>query len=286
MSAAEERKFTILCLDDEAPILAALRRIFLDEDWVILSTTSAEKGLQMLTSLEVDVVLSDYRMPQMNGVEFLKRAKIIRPECVRIVLSAYADINAVVAALNEGEIYRFLPKPWNDEELLETVRDALQHHDLAARNTTLNGELARLNAELEQAFALRTAELELQRRVTFACELLEALPTPVLGVDPQGSIAFANEAACLFFDQGDRPLIGRQAAEVLPEDLSAAVAAAQAGAGPACVGRETQLRVVGIGAREDTIGVLVHMHAQAAANAAHPAPETAPHSKSPARHKS
>jgi len=117
----------ILCVDDERNVLRALERIFLDDDYEILTACSGEQGLEILSAApQVQVVISDYRMPGMNGVEFLKEVCKTHPETIRIVLSGYADTAAVVAAINQGKIYKFIPKPWNDDELRLTVAKALE----------------------------------------------------------------------------------------------------------------------------------------------------------------
>ena len=111
-----EERARILCVDDEPNVLRALERMFLDEEYEILTAPSALEGLQALERIQpVQIVVSDYRMPAMNGVDFLREVCRRWPDTVRIVLSGYADTAAVVAAINDGEIYKFIPKPWNDD---------------------------------------------------------------------------------------------------------------------------------------------------------------------------
>ena len=102
----------ILLIDDEPNILAALRRVLMDEPYEILDTDSGEKGLEILQSKPCKVVISDERMPGMGGAEFLSRVKDFFPETVRILLTGYASIDAAMKAVNDGEIYRFFMKPW------------------------------------------------------------------------------------------------------------------------------------------------------------------------------
>lgn len=133
----------ILCVDDEKNVLKALRRLFMDEDnYEILVAESGEHGLAMLAEEEgIRMVISDYRMPEMNGVEFLRQVYEKDPDTIRIVLSGYADTASVVEAINQGQIYKFIPKPWNDEELLSTVSAALQHQELQRQVKTMAEEL-------------------------------------------------------------------------------------------------------------------------------------------------
>jgi len=117
---------TILCVDDEANVLKSLRRLFLDENYEILTAESGQEGLALLEQHQpVQVVISDYRMPEMDGVAFFKEVHERWPDTVRIVLSGYADTAAVVAAINEGQVYKFIPKPWNDDELKVAIGKAV-----------------------------------------------------------------------------------------------------------------------------------------------------------------
>lgn len=119
---------TLLLVDDEAAILSALRRELRSCGYEILLASDGNEGLQLLRATEVQVILSDYRMPGMNGVEFLAAARGICPEAVRMILSGYADIEAVVAAINQGHIFKFLGKPWNGNDLRMAISDAFEYH--------------------------------------------------------------------------------------------------------------------------------------------------------------
>ena len=151
-----EEQVNVLCVDDEPNVLRALERLFLDNDYNILAATSGAEGLDILKKTSpVQLVMSDYRMPEMNGVTFLKEVSLLWPDTVRIVLSGYADTGSIISAINEGHIYKFIPKPWNDDELIVTVSTALERYRLQKRNLELtnellckNEELTKLNAEL------------------------------------------------------------------------------------------------------------------------------------------
>ena len=128
----------LLCVDDERNVLRALERIFMDEEYEILTASSGEEGLAFLAeNPDIQVVISDYRMPGMNGVEFLRQVCEKHPDTVRIVLSGYADTTAVVSAINEGQIYKFVSKPWSDEELRQTVAKAVESFALHHQNRGL-----------------------------------------------------------------------------------------------------------------------------------------------------
>jgi diguanylate cyclase (GGDEF)-like protein/PAS domain S-box-containing protein len=119
---------TLLLVDDEANILNALTRTLRRDGYRILTATCAEEALDLLGREEVDVIVSDQRMPGISGTELLSKVKDMHPETVRMVLSGYTDLSAVTEAINQGAIYKFLTKPWNDEELRLQIQDAFRMH--------------------------------------------------------------------------------------------------------------------------------------------------------------
>jgi response regulator RpfG family c-di-GMP phosphodiesterase len=157
---------TLLFVDDEPGILSSLRRLFRPHGYRILIAESGQAGLDILEKEVVDLVISDMRMPEMDGATFLKAVRGRWPGVMRILLTGYADITSTVSAINEGEIYRYISKPWDDSEIIIVVRDALVRQQLERENRRLteltlrqNDELKTLNASLEQKVAERTAEL-------------------------------------------------------------------------------------------------------------------------------
>jgi len=157
----------ILCVDDEPSILSALKRLFRSHGYAILTAESGQAGLDLLAQEPIDLVISDMRMPQMDGAQFLERVFQHWPATKRILLTGYADAASTIAAVNQGKIWSYIAKPWNDGELLMTVQQALAHSRLAREHAALteltqrqNEELRQLNAGLEQKVAARTAELQ------------------------------------------------------------------------------------------------------------------------------
>jgi response regulator RpfG family c-di-GMP phosphodiesterase len=127
--------FNVLFVDDEENVLRALKRLFIDNDTIeIFTACSGREGLEILKTAPVSVIVSDQRMPEMNGAEFLEKASRQAPDSVRIVLTGYADINAAMDAVNKGGIYRYITKPWNDNEFILTVRDAIERYRLVTEN--------------------------------------------------------------------------------------------------------------------------------------------------------
>jgi response regulator RpfG family c-di-GMP phosphodiesterase len=158
---------TILFVDDEPSILSSLRRLFRPHGYSIFVAESGEQGLQVLEKEDIDLVVSDMRMPEMDGAHFLEQVRQRWPHVVRLLLTGYADVTSTIAAINCGEIYRYIAKPWDDNDIVLTVRDALEHQRLVSENTRLlaltqqqNDELKVLNAGLEKKVAERTAELQ------------------------------------------------------------------------------------------------------------------------------
>ena len=117
---------TLLLVDDEENILRSLTRALRRDGYQILTATSARDALELLGKNDVQVIISDQRMPETSGTEFLSRVKQMYPETVRMVLSGYTDLTAVTDAINRGAIYKFLTKPWNDDELRVQIRDAFR----------------------------------------------------------------------------------------------------------------------------------------------------------------
>jgi two-component system NtrC family sensor kinase len=219
---------TVLLVDDEANILKSLKRLFLDMDYKVILATSGPEGLGYLEKEPIDLVISDYRMPEMTGVEFLSKVKAEHPDTVRMILSGFADVEAVVEAINQGEIYKFLAKPWNDQELLSTVKRALEHSSLQRENDKLlrelqstNAELKKLAEDLESKVQERTLDLERKSRaVNIAHSILDLLPVGVIGMDSDDQIVYMNGTLHRYVDTSAIEL-GSHAADVLDSHVYA-----------------------------------------------------------------
>jgi two-component system NtrC family sensor kinase len=186
----------ILCVDDERNILQALERSFLDDNYEIVNANSGAEGLQALKEAgPFQVVISDYRMPVMNGVEFLKKVYAGWPDTVRLVLSGYADVGAIVAAINEGHIYKFIPKPWDDQDLRLTIQKSLEHYLLQKKNH------------------------ELQAELEFSENMMASLPAGVAAMDEQGLVVYCNDRARKLLAGGSCSTSGADAAACAAESL-------------------------------------------------------------------
>ena len=138
----QESGFTLLLVDDEVGVLNALRRVFADENYRILTASSAADALAILEKEAVHLIVTDHRMPGMSGAEFLREAKLKWPEIIRIMLTGFADVQSIMGAVKDGAVFKFITKPWNDEDLRLTVSLGLQQYILLQENRKLK-ELAR-----------------------------------------------------------------------------------------------------------------------------------------------
>jgi len=162
---------TILCVDDEPNILASLRRLFRRENYRVLCAGSAAEGIATLEQEDVDIVISDMQMPEVNGTEFLQCVRQRWPSTLRMVLTGHADAESTIGAINRGEIYRYITKPWNESGMLLVVRDAIERQGLEREKRRLealtrqqNEALHELNQTLEQRVRDRTAELSVTQK--------------------------------------------------------------------------------------------------------------------------
>ena len=154
----------ILFVDDEKNILGSLSRVFRKEGYGIMLAESGECGLDLLRHNSVAVVVSDQRMPGMGGVEFLKKAREASPDTVRMMLTGQADMAEITGAINEGGVYRYITKPWDDEELKHIIRAAVERYSLLAENRRLQEATMKQNAELYELNQTLEARVEEKTR--------------------------------------------------------------------------------------------------------------------------
>lgn len=203
----------VLFVDDEQGVLNALKRLLRKEDYRVLTAQSGRQGLTLLENHNVQVIVSDQRMPEMTGTEFLKQAKDMYPETVRVVLSGYADLGSVLDAINKGEVYRFLTKPWNDKELTLSLRQCLEEYELRQQNRLMMARIEQQNRELERLQQLSVDTLRMSQT------LLEDLPVPMIGVSADGMAVLTNRAVHTQFPELTQDVIGKNLSEMLPADF-------------------------------------------------------------------
>lgn len=159
--------FSVLAVDDEPNIVSALRRTLRSRGFTVHTALGGPEGLELLDKQPVDAIISDMRMPEMTGAQFLQHARAKMPDAVRILLTGYADITSTIEAVNQGEIFRYLSKPWDDDVLLSVLSDGLERKRLARERDQLlaltreqNEQLQRHADELEGKVRERTQDLQ------------------------------------------------------------------------------------------------------------------------------
>lgn len=209
----------VLLVDDEESVLRSLRRLFRREPYRIESAGSGPEALKLMDEGLFNMVITDQRMPGMTGTELLEVVRQRWPDTVRIVLSGYSQVSAILDSINRGAVYKYLTKPWNDEELKLNVRRAIDQQALIEENRRL------VRCSDEQNKRLEVLNRILDRRaedasvgLSLAQEQLETIDAAVIVVDTNGLIVSANNVACRMIPDS-RGLFGRTARESLPINL-------------------------------------------------------------------
>jgi response regulator RpfG family c-di-GMP phosphodiesterase len=190
---------TILIVDDEPGVLNALKRTLHQEPYRVLTTTDPMEAFHLLATQPVQMVISDQRMPEMTGTELLLQVKLLYPDVVRVILTGYTDEEAIMAAINDGQVYKFLFKPWNSEALKLELYHALKYQSALAAS-----------------------------RENQDCQLvLERLPAPLLVVDAADRAVHCNLAAIKLFPSLQTHLAGEEIQAFLPDRVVTALSDAR-----------------------------------------------------------
>src|SRR2546427_5461569 len=203
----------ILVLDDEEAILETMSFTF-EDDYEVYTSTDPRRALDLLeTKGPFAVVLTDQRMPDMSGVEFVTEVRRRHPATVRMILTGFTDMDAIIQAINDGHIYAYISKPWEPDHLKQVMKQAVEHHKLAVENERLVGDLQRANRFLEA--------------------VIDELDSGAIALDPDGVIRAVNRPVREYFALEHDPR-GRRLDELLADKgldavRSAAVAVAQEG---------------------------------------------------------
>ncbi|MDB5305571.1 MAG: histidine kinase,Response regulator receiver domain proteinhistidine kinase [Phycisphaerales bacterium] len=190
-----QTRHTILVVDDEPDVVKSVQDL-LRLDYRVLGTTRARDAMEIMRREDVHVVMTDQRMPEMTGVEFLGQLRSQHPDAVRLLFTGYADIRAVIDAINEGSVFRYITKPWDPDELEATIRQAVERYDLAVERKELlktlqdkNNELEQANAQLKHANDLKHAFIqvashELRTPLTILLGLVQLVRQQSAEADP------------------------------------------------------------------------------------------------------
>jgi len=210
----------VLVVDDEVHIISALRRLFRREGYELMMAGSAEEALEILEEKPANLILSDHRMPGMSGTELLGEVRNRWPDTIRMILSGYSEVGTIITAINDGAVYKYLSKPWNDEEIKLHVRRALELQELQLENRRMAEEIEAQNEQLRDLNSMLKQRAEdASTGLTSVQDLLDGICVGVLTVDPEGLIIFANAWIRRLFAEEESELMGVSAGRALPASL-------------------------------------------------------------------
>ncbi len=153
---------SILYVDDEEDNLTVFKSTFRRE-YTIHTAISGAEGMEILKNNDIQLIITDQRMPGMTGIQFLESVIPDYPDCIRMILTGFSDVEAIIEAINKGRVYRYITKPWNKDELRLTINNAFENYELREKNKNLIEELKHYNEQLEQKVLERTQKIEAQR---------------------------------------------------------------------------------------------------------------------------
>jgi len=222
-----DNKYTVLCVDDEENILHSLKRLLRKEGYRLLTANSGADGLNILKEENVHLVISDQRMPIMSGTEFLASVREKYPDAIRIVLTGYTEVDSITDSINKGHIYKFILKPWNDQNLRLEIKQGLEQYELVHANKELqeriiqqNEKLKTINENLEGLVQERTKELEIQNQaLELSRAILEDLPIPVIGISSEMMIVIINSSAQILSDNNGNIVLGNRVSDYFSHDV-------------------------------------------------------------------
>lgn len=218
MSGTEQTEngpISILLVDDEENILRSIQRLLMDEEFEVETATSGEDGLVKLKTLEnVGLIVSDQRMPGMNGAEFLGRSRELAPHAQRILLTGYSDINATIEAINKGGAGQYISKPWNDDELIRAIRDAVELYRQGVEKRRLNEVIKQQKEDLEAwNDSLKKRLLQTTATIREQSQAIKTLDKPPLDLISRTFDAF-------FEVMGDRSAVHARTVSTMVTDVA------------------------------------------------------------------
>jgi two-component system repressor protein LuxO len=214
-----ETNASILFVDDESEILTALTRLLRSTDITVHTAISGEKGLQVLEQQDIDIVVSDKNMPDMNGMEFLQKVADQWPETVRIMLTAYTELNDVISAINSGRIWSYMKKPWDNEELKLNIQQALNYSEVLAERSLLRHTLDQVQTKRKRNFMKFIGQSTAMQFVYDAIENCASSHASVFITGPSGTgKELAVDALHKLSPRKDNPLICLNCAAI-PSEL-------------------------------------------------------------------
>ncbi len=218
------QELAVLCVDDEKSILNSLKRLLRKEPYKVYTAMGGPAGLEVMAEHRIQVVVSDQRMPGMTGTQFLQKVKKQWPDTIRVILSGFAEADVIVDSINQGEIYRFVAKPWQDEPLKATIKQCFEHYRILQENRRLQKQtsqqleqLKSLNQLLEASVEVRTKSLQLSQ------EIVEKLPLMIMGISREEELILTNGTARKHLEPLRTALPGIEIEDLLPAEAVEAI---------------------------------------------------------------
>jgi FixJ family two-component response regulator len=191
----------VLVVDDEANVAKSIRRLLEANGFEVITAEDGKNALDIMRrETDVAVIVSDQRMPKMTGSELFAQLSVEHPDIKRILLTGYTDLDSIRDAVNQGNIFRFLLKPWDDDELLKCVEEGEHYYLVKQENERLNRELEQANLNLEHKVAQKTRVLDMNIHSLKRYEkIVENLPVGLLAISDDGMVVLANKHFCSLF---------------------------------------------------------------------------------------
>ncbi|HLA27994.1 MAG TPA: response regulator [Syntrophales bacterium] len=197
-------KRTILCVDDEKDILNSLYDTFMDV-YNVKTAASGVEALRIFTEEDIVLVISDQRMPEMEGTELLKKINELKPKCKKILLTGYADVNAAIDAINKGAVDKYISKPWDDDELVKTAENLIRRYENEMSFAKL----------IEDARSMKESVTKVKDNIKFCENFINSYLYGVCLVSPSNKIEFVNKAGLEILKCSDFAQIkGKNAEEI------------------------------------------------------------------------
>jgi YesN/AraC family two-component response regulator len=235
----------VLVVDDEANVAKSVRRLLEASGFSVITAEDGKNALEIMRAEDdISVIVSDQRMPKMTGSELFAQLSIEHPDIKRILLTGYTDLDSIRAAVNQGNIFRFLLKPWDDDELLKVVEEGEHYYLVKRENDRLRSELELANLNLENKIEQKTRVLNMNIRSLQRYEkIVETLPVGLLCVSDDGMVVLSNTKFCHLFEFSSA-VEGMPFKRVLPSGLHPAIDNFQAGSQVTYQHKEESLSVI------------------------------------------
>ncbi len=220
-TATNEKEISrVLLVDDEMFITRALKRLLRRESYEVVIANSGQEAIELMEKQSFNLIISDQLMPEMTGTELLKIVRDRWPNTIRMILSGYSEINSIINAINDSSIYKYIAKPWNDEELRLHIRRALEQNSLKMENQRLVEEIESQNKKLVILnHHLKQRNTDANDGLILAQEMLDLVDAAVISIDASGLIVSANNQTKPLLEMAPPEIIGTEAKEGLPKHL-------------------------------------------------------------------